>query len=425
MSSGQFSNLLPVIVFLGLALIVTIALAVTAYRKSAVERALARAKIQAVQVRIRKIEADSRERVSAISGNVATLESEISHKTAQLTLMQDLARDLGSLESREMIPKRLMSAVEKILNAGEASFFLPTVDGKKLKLHLSYGLPPQLTKDLSINMGEGFIGYTAVKRVIMTKKDFAKESNIVRERIEETTHSGLNTQMCAPLYFRDELIGVVNLAKMDVCTELEKVIMRTMASIGAMAMENAKLFEKTQHLADTDGLTQLFNKRKFKELLEIEASRITRYKDIGHMLSFIMFDIDHFKSYNDQHGHPAGDEVLRRIGQLLRENTRQIDIPARYGGEEFIIIVPHVNKEGAFRLAERIRYLVEKEKFPGEETQPGGKLTISGGIASYPEDASDTETALESADKALYAAKRAGRNKVLAYSPNRATITQG
>jgi len=425
MPSGQFSNLVPIIVFLGLALIVTIVVAVTAYRKSAVERALAKAKIQAVQVRIKKIEADSRERVSAISENVATLESEISHKTAQLTLMQDLARDLGSLESREMIPKRLMSAVEKILNAGEASFFLPTVDGKQLKLHLSYGLPPGLTRDLSINMGEGFIGYTAVKRVIMTKKDFAKESNIVRERIEETTHSGLNTEMCAPLYFRDELIGVVNLARMGACTELEKVIMRTIASIGAMAMENAKLFEKTQHLADTDGLTQLFNKRKFKELLEIEASRITRYKDIGHMLSFIMFDIDHFKSYNDQHGHPAGDEVLRRIGQLLRENTRQIDIPARYGGEEFIIIVPHVNKEGAFRLAERIRYLVEKEKFPGEETQPGGKLTISGGIASYPEDASDTESALQSADKALYAAKRAGRNKVIAYSPNMAAVTQG
>lgn len=425
MSFGQLSNLLPIIVFLGLALIVAIAVAVTAYRKSAVERALSNAKIQAVQARIKKIEADSRERVRAISDNVATLESEISHKTAQLTLMQDLARDLGSLESREMIPKRLMSAVEKILNAGEASFFLPTADGKKLRMHLSYGLPDDIPRDLTINMGEGFIGYTAVKRVIMAKQDFAKESNIVRERIEETTHGGLTTQMCAPLYFRDELMGVVNVAQMNMCTELEKVIMRTIASIGAMAMENAKLFEKTQHLADTDGLTQLFNKRKFKELLEIEASRITRYKDIGHMLSFIMFDIDHFKSYNDQHGHPAGDEVLRRIGQLLRENTRQIDIPARYGGEEFIIIVPHVNKEGAFRLAERIRFLVEKEKFPGEETQPGGKLTISGGVASYPEDANDTEAALESADKALYSAKRAGRNKVVAYSPDMAAVTQG
>ncbi|TET47452.1 GGDEF domain-containing protein [candidate division TA06 bacterium] len=424
MSMGQFSNLLPILVFLGLALLVTITLAVTTYRKSAVERALAKAKIQAVQARIKKIEADSRERVRAISDNVESLESEISHKTAQLTLMQDLARDLGSLESREMIPKRLMSAVEKILDAGEASFFLPTADGKKLKLHLAYGLPAEVPRDLTINMGEGFIGYTAVKRVIMARKDFEKESNIVRERIEETTHSGLITEICAPLYFRDELMGVLNLSRLNVCTELEKVILRTIASIGAMAMENAKLFEKTQHLADTDGLTQLFNKRKFKELLEIEASRITRYKDIGHMLSFIMFDIDHFKSYNDQHGHPAGDEVLRRIGQLLRENTRQIDIPARYGGEEFIIIVPHVNKEGAYRLAERIRFLVEREKFPGEETQPGGKLTISGGVASYPEDANDTETALESADKALYAAKRAGKNRVVAFRTDMAAVTQ-
>ena len=407
----------------GIGAIFVILWVLVSYRRAVSQKGLAESKIQALQTRTKKIESDARERLRAISENVERLEGEKSHKTAQLALVQDLARDLGSLETREAIPQRLMSAAEQILNAGEISFFLPIADGKKIRLHRYSGLPPDVPKDLTINLGEGYIGYTALKKVIMTKTDFEKESNIVRDRIAEASHKSLGTEMCAPLYFGNELLGVMNLARMQTCTEEEKVIMRTIASIGAMAMENAKLYAKAQHLADTDGLTQLYNKRKFRELLDIEASRISRYKDIGHMLSFIMFDIDHFKSYNDQHGHPAGDEVLRRIGEMLRENTRQIDIPARYGGEEFIVIVPHVNKQGALRLAERIRHLVEKEKFPGEETQPGGNMTISGGVASYPEDSDDVDTVLEAADKALYVAKRGGRNRVVAYSGDLAAVS--
>jgi diguanylate cyclase (GGDEF)-like protein len=407
----------------GIAIIFVILWVLVSYRRAISQKALSESKIQALQTRAKKIEADARDRLRAISENVERLENEKSHKTAQLALVQDLARDLGSLETREVIPQRLMTAAEQILNAGQISFFLPVADGRKIKLHRYSGLPSDVPKDLTIELGEGYIGYTALKKVIMTKTDFEKESNIVRDRIVETSHKSLATEICAPLYFGNELLGVMNLAKMQKCTEEEKVIMRTIASIGAMAMENARLYAKAQHLADTDGLTQLYNKRKFKELLDIEASRISRYKDIGHMLSFIMFDIDHFKSYNDQHGHPAGDEVLRRIGEMLRENTRQIDIPARYGGEEFVVIVPHVNKQGALRLAERIRHLVEKEKFPGEETQPGGNLTISGGVASYPEDSDDVDFVLEAADKALYVAKRGGRNRVVAYSADLAAVS--
>jgi diguanylate cyclase (GGDEF)-like protein len=411
------------IIFGGISVIFVVLWVLVSYRRAVGQKGLAESKIQALQTRMKKIESDARERLRAISENVERLEGEKSHKTAQLALVQDLARDLGSLETREAIPQRLMSAAEQILNAGEISFFLPIADGKKIRLHRYSGLPPDVPKDLTIDLGEGYIGYTALKKVIMTKRDFEKESNIVRDRIAEASHKSLSTEMCAPLYFGNELLGVMNLARMQSCTEEEKVIMRTIASIGAMAMENAKLYAKAQHLADTDGLTQLYNKRKFRELLDIEASRISRYKDIGHMISFIMFDIDHFKSYNDQHGHPAGDEVLRRIGEMLRENTRQIDIPARYGGEEFIVIVPHVNKQGALRLAERIRHLVEKEKFPGEETQPGGNMTISGGVANYPEDSDDVDTVLEAADKALYVAKRGGRNRVVAYSADLAAVS--
>jgi diguanylate cyclase (GGDEF)-like protein len=163
----------------------------------------------------------------------------------------------------------------------------------------------------------------------------------------------------------------------------------------------------------TDELTQLKNFRHFASRLEEEVRRAERY---GHSLSLVLVDIDHFKDYNDAHGHPAGNEVLRVIGRLLRDNARATDILARFGGEEFAAILPETTKADALGLAEKIRRLIELHSFPGEERQPGGKLTVSLGVASVPEDSQDSPLLLDAADRALYAAKRAGRNRVMAYS---------
>ncbi|HDL17955.1 MAG TPA: diguanylate cyclase [Bacteroidetes bacterium] len=168
--------------------------------------------------------------------------------------------------------------------------------------------------------------------------------------------------------------------------------------------------KRLQQLAITDGLTGLYNYRFFKEQLLHEINRAARH---NLSLSLVMLDIDNFKIYNDANGHPAGDEVLRRIAKLLQNNIRKIDIAARYGGEEFVIILPEASPESARVVTEKIRRLVEEEPIPFENKQPNGKLTVSLGLATYPTEAEDGKQLVSTADQRLYKAKQSGRNQVV------------
>jgi diguanylate cyclase (GGDEF)-like protein len=131
-----------------------------------------------------------------------------------------------------------------------------------------------------------------------------------------------------------------------------------------------------------------------------------------------MMDIDHFKDYNDTFGHIPGDNILKVLAQLLETNVREIDFVARYGGDEFCILLPETDADDAVHQAERIRELVNKYPFEGQGGIPGGKLTVSVGVAIYPEDAQSKVKIVEHADKALYVAKKTGGNCVVRYDQN-------
>jgi len=126
-----------------------------------------------------------------------------------------------------------------------------------------------------------------------------------------------------------------------------------------------------------------------------------------------MIDIDYFKHYNDHNGHPAGDVVLKTIAELLRDNIRKIDVAARYGGEEFSLILSETSRSSALVVANKMKNLVEDYPFAFEESQPNGQLTISMGIATYPEDGTTAQELLDKADQRLYRAKQLGRNRVV------------
>jgi two-component system cell cycle response regulator len=164
-----------------------------------------------------------------------------------------------------------------------------------------------------------------------------------------------------------------------------------------------------KELSITDGLTRLYNRRYLDEVLPREISRASRYT---HRLSIMMIDIDDFKIYNDTHGHLAGDELLRQLAQLLVGSIREIDFAFRYGGEEFAVILLETGKEEATCVARRIRSLVEQTKFKGADVFTGGALTVSIGLAIYPEDAESKDELVSKADQALYQAKRLGKNRV-------------
>lgn len=175
-------------------------------------------------------------------------------------------------------------------------------------------------------------------------------------------------------------------------------------------LEQANL--ELQQMALTDELTKVYNHRYFQMRLQEEISRAQRQ---GHQVSLMMIDIDSFKQYNDRLGHQAGDEALRQISQIFRDNVRIMDAVARYGGEEFAIILPDTDGEQAAMVAHRIRIAVADHPFVGREEQPGGQVTVSIGIATYPNTASNRADLIAKADEALYCVKRERKNSVQIY----------
>ncbi|MEO7137844.1 MAG: diguanylate cyclase [Gemmatimonadales bacterium] len=166
--------------------------------------------------------------------------------------------------------------------------------------------------------------------------------------------------------------------------------------------------EELERLSASDSLTGLSNRRILTQRLSEELLRSQRQ---SHSFTVLMLDVDHFKKYNDAYGHPAGDEVLKKVANILRNCTRAGDCTARYGGEEFAVLLSGKSGDTALQLAERIRTRVAAEEFVG------GKVTISGGIAEFPHHGHTAEAVISSADEALYEAKREGRNRVVFARP--------
>jgi len=162
--------------------------------------------------------------------------------------------------------------------------------------------------------------------------------------------------------------------------------------------------QELERLSVTDPLTGLYNRRRMMEALEHEVRRSRRLK---HTFAVLMADVDNFKRYNDAYGHPAGDEVLKRVAALLREATRDVDVVARYGGEEFFVLMPETEGEGAADVADRVRERLAAERLPG------GAITLSFGVAEFPAHGDTGETLIAIADAALYEAKREGRDRVV------------
>jgi diguanylate cyclase (GGDEF)-like protein len=182
----------------------------------------------------------------------------------------------------------------------------------------------------------------------------------------------------------------------------------------ALALSNEELeeaVEKLGHLARTDSLTGLLNRRALTEALQVEVRRTERHQ---RPFTLLMVDVDYFKKFNDAFGHPAGDRLLIALGETLRENLRAMDVVARYGGEEFAVLLGETHGLDALRVADKLRTAVRDKVFrEAGDGKPAGRATISIGLATYPEDASSPSGLISQADQALYLAKEAGRDLVV------------
>lgn len=229
----------------------------------------------------------------------------------------------------------------------------------------------------------------------------------------QTRLKGLASVRVLPLIVSGEALGTLligsshpNAYGAEVTRQAEIVAMQAAESI-----LRARLFGETERLATTDGLTGLLNHRTFQARLDELIAQAHRYSKRAALL---ICDIDHFKSVNDTYGHPVGDVVLRGVARILSREARGTDLVARYGGEEFAILMPETDRAGAVIIAERIRERIAGQAF---ETEQGSlRVTLSLGVAGYPEDADKKANLLERADAYLYQAKRSGRNRTVAGS---------
>jgi len=219
--------------------------------------------------------------------------------------------------------------------------------------------------------------------------------------------------LCLPMLAQGEAIGILHLRSPAPGNEnsLETVaqLAGTMGEGVALALANLKLRETLRRQAIRDDLTGLFNRRYMEETLERELHRVAR---LGIPLGLAMLDLDHFKNYNDTFGHHAGDELLRTLGRLIRSQIREDDIACRYGGEEFIIIMPGASQEVTLERTEQMRQCVKQihELRPNQFLHP---ITISIGLAIFPDNGASGSALIQAADTALYQAKKEGRDRVV------------
>jgi two-component system, cell cycle response regulator len=238
--------------------------------------------------------------------------------------------------------------------------------------------------------------------------DFDAHSQIVYTR--NTNLDGMCSLLILPLCVRDAPIGTLALAakRRDAFGRDVRPALQLLANQMAVALSNAASVARLEQLATTDGLTGCYNKRYFTEELKQRLQAAQRF---GRKLSLVITDIDHFKVVNDTYGHHIGDVVIKELGAILRRLKRETDVVARFGGEEFCILCEETDTKGAIQLAERVRQELADTVF---ETDLGKlKVTCSLGVATFPAHAQERQTLFSAADKALYAAKHAGRNRVV------------
>jgi diguanylate cyclase (GGDEF)-like protein len=340
-----------------------------------------------------------------------------SHGVSLLEQVTPLARQINCLDI-ERIATICVRKIPKLLDAGLASLYL--LDEAGTMLHLQSSNHPYLiNKIVSVNQNPPSLMILAAKsRKLIHISDIESAKDMTIKKSQRPYSDNYKTKNCVitPLLCQDKAVGVLNLADKSGTagfTPDDIALVELVGQLVGASLGNIAMFERIQHQARTDGLTGLVNHKSFYEVLEKELWRSKRY---GEQISLIMVDIDNFKKINDTLGHRAGDLIIKEISNRILQSIRQIDTAARYGGDEFAIILPNTSLIDAAVVAERMVNVVgstpviwQKEEIP---------ISISVGLGQYDSEDSPDDIASRS-DKALYAAKQAGKNTFKISQPHK------
>ncbi len=330
-----------------------------------------------------------------------------------LSLLYSIGKAMNYISDLKKLLQFILGQAIEITSAEKGSIMLYDMETDQLNIRVLAGMEDHIFQKKvnnneidcrSFKPGEGIAG-----RVFLNAKPIVV-NNIREDGIfVDSDTSYVRSIACIPMVVYNDVIGVINVTNKrhgKEFTDDDVEMLKAVADQAAVAINKAQLWD----MAVTDSLTGLYVRRYFMVKLQEELLRAERYNNI---LSIVMADLDRFKNINDTYGHDAGDRVLKAIGKFLQQNIRDVDVVARYGGEEFVIMIPEAAQDAAYILSERIRKQLAELKL---ENMP--PITISLGIATFPSDGRELEDLIKKADSAMYAAKRAGRNKVVIYTPD-------
>lgn len=330
----------------------------------------------------------------------------------ELSLLHDFSHRIASTLELDDFGGVLSDFIVHTLGFQEFVFLVLNEEQKRLEVRVAEGFSEESNVyRMSFGPGEGITGRVWEGKETTYIPDTRMEVHYLYYKGERRQDGSF---LSIPLLFKGKVQGVLNFFRPGVnqFSAEEIQFLNTLAVEIGIALVNIKLYSKTRELSVRDELTQLYNRRHFQQTLPLEIKRAQRF---GKELSLLMIDMDHFKKYNDTYGHLEGDQRLKEFAFFVISRIREVDFMARFGGEEFVVVLPNTAKRDAVNVGEKLRLALRDHPFKNAQTQPGGRLTMSVGVASYPEDGLVMEELIDVADIALYQAKTKGRDCVIVY----------
>jgi diguanylate cyclase (GGDEF)-like protein len=396
----ELVNLGNIALFVMPAMVLLVVALLMALRRSAVAR--------------RAAEDETKEVRESSSRKFRRLEQDVNFMREFFQIFASLLGEMHAERQVRMIPKALLKAIVQIYRPEVAAVLVkrkpmatdPST-GETLSVAALHSTRGTMRDGLEFRFGEGQVGIAAKRQQVMVRKDFEDDQlwNYERSRVS----SEPTWDIVAPMVVGEKTLGVLAIARPDRHHDTENDVLEMIARIGALTTQNVAAYRQKEVEAEHDKLTDIFNKGALLKRLDLA---IIHARKTGEKASVFMFDLDNFKVYNDTNGHLAGDRLLAKLAQLVKETVRSDDVFGRFGGEEFLLVMPGRTGGQAMTAAGMVRKRIEEYPFEGGSTQPLGKITISGGVSCFPDDAPDGVELLRAADTALYKAKQGGRNQV-------------
>lgn len=327
------------------------------------------------------------------------------------TLVPSMVRRLAERHPIAALPRVAVRLTKELFKTAQVALAVAKKDGSLLVTE-GVGIPPAWKGALTLSPRDGIIGDAMREKFLVLREEHVARRG--RPELSDLERAGMVPDAVIPIVVEESVVAILAVAGSVGRMDRDRPYASLLADLVANAFQISLAIEALEQRAMTDPLTGLYNRAYLADRFLVEVRRARNY---GVPMSFALFDIDRFKQINDRYGHSAGDAVLRKLASFLRERTRSTDAVVRYGGEEFAVLMATADSDVAFEQAERIRTELEKTPFivPGQ-AEPI-RVTISGGVATYPQDGQTFPELIAAADAGLYHGKENGRNQVCASRP--------